>query len=381
MRELRVHETTMHPSAVLARISLAKNRLETPEAFLEGGRGGRDQLVGSVWQRYREHLARTRTLDFDDLLLETVRLLQRAREGPRALPRSATATSWWTSTRTRTTRSTRSSARSAAGTGTSAWWATTTSRSTAGAGPTSARSSASTRTSRAPRSSGSRRTTARRRPILEAANAVIRHNASRHEKALESAKGEGEPIRCRARSRTRRPRRSSWSRRSASSCGAQEAQPRDFAILFRTQVQFRTFEAELRANGIPYVVVGGMSFFDRKEVRDVVAFLKLAVQPQGRDRRCCGSINTPPRGVGKTSLDRVLAFATDHGISAAEAFERADEIEKAEPRGGRGLPAAAAAIDRSRTSPRRGTTSSPASSGSSTPSATARRCGACTPTR
>ena len=88
MRELRVHETTMHPSAVLARISLAKNRMETPESFLESGSGGRDQLVGSVWQRYREYLARTRALDFDDLLLETVRLL-REHEDVRAHYREA----------------------------------------------------------------------------------------------------------------------------------------------------------------------------------------------------------------------------------------------------------------------------------------------------
>ena len=60
MRELRVHETTMHPSALMARMSLAKNRMETPEGFLAAGTGGRDQLVGSVWQRYREFLARTR---------------------------------------------------------------------------------------------------------------------------------------------------------------------------------------------------------------------------------------------------------------------------------------------------------------------------------
>ena len=76
MRELRVHETTMHPSAVLARISLAKNRMQTPETFLAEGEGAHDQLVGSVFQRYREALARTRALDFDDLLLETVRLLR-----------------------------------------------------------------------------------------------------------------------------------------------------------------------------------------------------------------------------------------------------------------------------------------------------------------
>ena len=61
---------------MLARISLAKNRMQTPEAFLAEGEGGKDQLVGSVFQRYREALARTRALDFDDLLLETVRLLR-----------------------------------------------------------------------------------------------------------------------------------------------------------------------------------------------------------------------------------------------------------------------------------------------------------------
>src|SRR5262249_6862448 len=76
MRELRVYETTMHPSAVLSRISLGKNRMQTPEEFLAEGTGSRDQLVGSVWQRYQEFLGRTRSLDFDDLLLETVRLLR-----------------------------------------------------------------------------------------------------------------------------------------------------------------------------------------------------------------------------------------------------------------------------------------------------------------
>src|SRR4029450_1679770 len=63
-------------SAVQARISLAKNRMDTPEGYLANGTDDRDQLVGSVWQRYTELLDRTRTLDFDDLLRETVRLLE-----------------------------------------------------------------------------------------------------------------------------------------------------------------------------------------------------------------------------------------------------------------------------------------------------------------
>jgi DNA helicase-2/ATP-dependent DNA helicase PcrA len=124
----------------------------------------------------------------------------------------------------------------------------------------------------------------------------------------------------------------------------EEAKPADFAILCRTQVQFRPFEGELRANGLPYVVVGGMSFFDRKEVRDIVAFLKLAVNPRD-ETSLLRIINTPPRGVGKASIDRLLEFATKHGISAAEAFERASEIDGLSPQAVEGYAQLRGAID------------------------------------
>jgi DNA helicase-2/ATP-dependent DNA helicase PcrA len=110
-------------------------------------------------------------------------------------------------------------------------------------------------------------------------------------------------------------------------------------------VQFRPFEGELRANGLPYVVVGGMSFFDRKEVRDIVAYLKLAVNPRD-ETSLLRIINTPSRGVGKASLDRVLAFATDHGISASEAFERAPEIAGLAPAAVEGYRKLRAVLDR-----------------------------------
>ncbi len=199
------------------------------------------------------------------------------------------------------------------------------------------------------------------RPILNAANAVIRKNAARHDKALESARGGGEPVRF-ARLKDETSEAQSVVEAMRKLLRLEEAKPADFAILCRTQVQFRPFEGELRANGLPYVVVGGMSFFDRKEVRDIVAFLKLAVNPRD-ETSLLRIINTPPRGVGKASLDRVLAFATDHGISASEAFERAGEIEGLSAQSVDGYRKLRDAID-SPSWPMRAGTSCSASSGS-----------------
>jgi DNA helicase-2/ATP-dependent DNA helicase PcrA len=87
-----------------------------------------------------------------------------------------------------------------------------------------------------------------------------------------------------------------------------------------------------------------MSFFDRKEVRDVVAFLKLAANPHD-ETSLLRVVNTPARGVGKASLDKVLDFATRHGIGASEAFERAAEIEGLAPAAVEGYRALRGAID------------------------------------
>jgi DNA helicase II / ATP-dependent DNA helicase PcrA len=323
MRELRVHETTMSPSAVMARVSLAKNRMQVPEAFLEDGSGSRDQLVGSVWQRYREFLARTRTLDFDDLLLETVRLLRdhddvRAQYRKRYRHILVDEYQDTNEPQYEIVRLIGGGHRNVCVVGDDdqsiyGWRGADVQkilgfhRDFEGA--------------RVVRLETNYRST---RPILEAANTVIRKNASRHEKSLQSARGAGEPVRyLRLKDETEEARHVVMSIAGLLRAGAK---PADCAILCRTQVQFRPLEGELRANGLPYTLVGGMSFFDRKEVRDIVAFLKLAENPKD-ETSLLRIINTPPRGVGKSSIDRVIAFATDHGLSAADAFERASEID------------------------------------------------------
>jgi DNA helicase-2/ATP-dependent DNA helicase PcrA len=182
------------------------------------------------------------------------------------------------------------------------------------------------------------------RPILDAANAVIRHNASRHDKALESARGEGADVRF-AQLKDETSEAQFVVGEIAKVTKPGRARPGDFAILCRTQVQFRPFEVELRAAGLPYVVVGGMSFFDRKEVRDVVAYLKLATNPRD-ETSLLRIINTPPRGVGKASIDKVLDFATRLGIPAGEGFDRAAEIEGLSPQSVEGYRALSATLAR-----------------------------------
>ncbi len=342
MRELRVHETTMHPSAVLARISLAKNRMQTPEDALAAAEGGRAQLVASVWQGYQAYLARQRSLDFDDLLLETVRLLaghEPLRERYQRRYRQVLVDEYQD-----TNHAQYEIVRAIGGEHRNVCVVGDDDQSIYGwRGADIQKILGFPRDfpgARLVRLETNYRST---RPILEAANAVIRGNASRHEKTLESAQGEGAPVRfVRLKDETAEAQFVVEGIREA--LRTRQARPADFAILCRTQVQFRSFEAELRAAGVPYLVVGGMSFFDRKEVRDVLAFLKLAQNPND-ETSLLRIVNTPPRGVGKASLDRVLAFATEHGISAAEGFDRAQEIAGLNPQSVEGYRKLRSAID------------------------------------
>jgi DNA helicase II / ATP-dependent DNA helicase PcrA len=346
MRELRVHETSMQPSVLLARMSLAKNRLDTPDGYLARGSGGRDQLVGSVWQRYQEFLTRTRSLDFDDLLLETVRLLrdhEEVREHYRQRYRYVLVDEYQDTNHPQyeIVRLIGGEHRNVCVVGDDDQsiygWRGADIQKILGfhrdfAGAVIVRLQTNYRSTR---------------QILNAANTVIRKNSARHDKALESAKGGGEPVRlARLKDETSEAQFVVEQIRKLMlpASDREAAKPPDFAILCRTQIQFRPLEGELRANGLPYVVVGGLSFFDRKEVRDIVAFLKLAVNPRD-ETSLLRIINTPPRGVGKASVDRLLEFATAQGISAAEAFERASEIEGLSPQAVEGYGKLRAAID------------------------------------
>ncbi|MBN2578188.1 MAG: UvrD-helicase domain-containing protein [Pirellulales bacterium] len=154
--------------------------------------------------------------------------------------------------------------------------------------------------------------------ILEWANRLIAFNKHRHAKVLRT-RAEGDPPRIlqledaeleaqtivgEIAARLRLPKR----------------RPRDFAILCRTNEQPRAFEMELRRANIPYILLGGMSFYDRKEVRDVLAYLKFLAHPQD-EVSLLRIINTPPRGIGQTTVKRLLAEAVQQGQPLGEVLE------------------------------------------------------------
>src|SRR5215204_5203458 len=100
---------------------------------------------------------------------------------------------------------------------------------------------------------------------------------------------------------------------------------KEIAILYRTNAQSRSFEESLRRMNIPYTIYGGISFYQRKEIKDYIAYLRLIVNP--RDEEALKRIiNYPVRGIGKTSIDRAVLAANENNISMWDVLERAPEF-------------------------------------------------------
>jgi DNA helicase-2/ATP-dependent DNA helicase PcrA len=146
--------------------------------------------------------------------------------------------------------------------------------------------------------------------ILALANRVIAHNPDRHAKVLRPARSGGErPRLVDQADEVSEARFVVKEIRDRVAAG----EPADgFAILLRTNEQTRLFEAELRAAQLPYVVVGGMSFYDRKEVRDILSYLRVLAAPSDEPalRRI---INVPPRGLGPSAVEKLVSRAVRLG--------------------------------------------------------------------
>lgn len=166
--------------------------------------------------------------------------------------------------------------------------------------------------------------------ILEAAHNVISKNVQRTDKKLWTAEGEGSPVQVHELYDESEEARLVASRVSAQiAIGARK--PNDFAVLYRTNAQSYTLERALLQARVPYQIVGGVRFYDRKEIKDVISYLRLIYQPN--DRISFSRIaNVPGRGVGPSSLERFMTWQAGSGLDIIEALVRVQEADGLTPR-------------------------------------------------
>jgi len=160
--------------------------------------------------------------------------------------------------------------------------------------------------------------------IVNAANSIISHNKTKIDKVVWTSNTQGSLIQL-----NRLMTDAEEGRHVASSIFEFKMQEQrkneDFAILYRTNAQSRAMEDALRKRDIPYRIYGGLSFYQRKEIKDVLAYLRLIVNPKDEEslKRV---INYPARGIGQTTIDKLIVGAKFHGFSLFETLSRAKEL-------------------------------------------------------
>lgn len=160
--------------------------------------------------------------------------------------------------------------------------------------------------------------------VLDAANAVIRNNVGRKEKALWTDKGVGSRIHFKQFDTAYEEAEYVAEDISRKNRGG-ELEYGDCAILFRTNAQARLMEERFVVEGIPYDVVGGVNFYARREIKDLLAYLKTI--DNGRDDLAVKRIiNVPKRGIGATTINRVQEYAIERNIGFYDALKEADQI-------------------------------------------------------
>ena len=166
--------------------------------------------------------------------------------------------------------------------------------------------------------------------ILEAAHKVISQNTQRSDKKLWTDAGNGLPVQT-IPVGSERAESEAIIRRIKNGVDSGRRKFKDYAVLYRTNAQSRSIEEGFVHYGIPYRVVGGVRFYDRKEIKDILAYLRLIFQPEDRvsfER----IVNVPTRGIGAKSLQNFFAWANENDYSLNEALNKSSEATQIVPK-------------------------------------------------
>jgi DNA helicase-2/ATP-dependent DNA helicase PcrA len=330
IQNLRLGEKEFSPRAVRDRISHAKNRNLTPEQMESEAFDPAMRHVAAIFREYEGILRQASALDFDDLLLRAVRLLRESEE---------TRTQWaerfrflqvdefqdTNASQEELVRLLSGKERNVCVVGDEDQCIYSWRGAVSGNFQRFLEDFPGAQTIRLEENYRSTQT------ILDAAGGVVRHNRTRLGKNLRATQGAGEPLRF--------FEASDAAGEAEYTCGeisqiVREDRQATVAVLYRTAAQSRAFEETLRRMGMRYRVVGGFSFYQRAEVRDALAYLRLVFHPED-DVSLLRVLNVPPRGIGKVSVDALRESAREIKQSLWETIPRLAESGKA--RGGSAL--------------------------------------------
>ncbi|MFN9593224.1 MAG: ATP-dependent helicase [Pirellulaceae bacterium] len=311
LRELRVHDEMMRPADLLGFISRWKNQGLWPDVAVGHASTDKEHLAASGYRRYQKQLKLLGAFDFDDLLLYTQRLFE---EHPPALKAESGLFDHILVDEYQDTNGSQYAIIKAMAEGhrnlcvvgdddqSIYGWRGAEVKHILGF-------SKDWPDAKVVRLEENYRSTA---AILQMANQLIIFNRHRHDKILRPARHGGQAPRILQFPSEVEEAQSIAQEIARRLEGDRQLQPRDLAILFRTHEQPRLFETELRKAKVPYVLTGSQSFFDRREVRDLLAYLRILVAPED-EVALLRIINTPPRGMGDKSIETLQRAAVDQG--------------------------------------------------------------------
>ncbi len=321
LRDLNIDPKKFDPRSVLSSISNAKNDLLTPKQFKVQAISAFDQIVADVYERYQAELKQNESLDFDDLIMMTIQLFDEHKDVLADYQDKFqyihvdeyqdTNEAQYQLVNTLAKKNQNICVVGDADQSIYGW---------RGANMQNIldfkKDYPAAHVTLLEQNYRSTKT------ILNAANAVIEHNDNRADKNLWTENAKGDQI-----SYYRGQTENDEARYVVAKIQEEMAKPKrnygSFAILYRTNAQSRVIEETLLKSNIPYTMVGGHKFYDRKEIRDALSYLTLLANPND-SMSFERVINEPKRGIGQTSIERLRLFANDHGWSLLEAAKNVD---------------------------------------------------------
>lgn len=322
MKQLSISEKEVKAQTISAAISTAKNEMKNPDEFAAGSGYPYQKNIAKVYERYEKLRKTAGALDFDDLLLEVVRLFK---EVPGVRKK-------WQKTFKHilideyqdTNAAQYAIVKSLVGDAQNIcvvgddWQSIYSWR---GADFTNIlnferdfKGAKVIKLEQNYRSTGN---------ILDAASNVITKNVQRTDKKLWTAEGPGTPVQVHG-VYDEAEEASLVAERISSHVAMKARKFNDFAVLYRTNAQSYTLERAFLRLRVPYQIVGGVRFYDRKEIKDIIAYLRLIYQPNDR-MSFSRIVNVPTRGVGETSLERFMAWQAGSGMDILSALINVDQ--------------------------------------------------------